>query len=242
MTPLQRMPTAASQNTTQAPGTLLQRIPQAAALPFIPPPLQKTLKVNPTPAIGFNTAPQTPSKPMVEGFVAPPLEKVAKAPLRAPNAVSPATQLRPSWAEPDTRTNAAPALGIQSVRVESPDSLYVISCNVNAIGVGGVDDSTHRHILNGIYHYPEVMKLDGKDLTDKLVNLVLKSLPKVLPTFVNTGIALGTIETIVEYSSNGPTWEKVATIKIVSTAINKHVYRTFTISRFKPNSLMTMCL
>lgn len=222
--------------TTPAPAlTTMQRIPTNVALPLTPPALQKTSKAGlpkpvPSPVVVVIKPP--------EGFVAPALEKVTKAPHKAPDA----SVLRASW--PDVNPNATKVVTPQAVgmKVEDPNGLYIITCDVKAMGVNSDDATKGRRIIHGIYSYARMMTLDGKDTTDRLINLALKMIPLTVPPFVKTGLAMGTIGLKVNYPVTNSDIDLVATIEINSSIDETIRYRTINVRRFTPNMITSLDL
>lgn len=262
-TPLTPIAKSVSSSTSSA--TPLTNTSSLASLPTLAPVtpvksvssnlpvLEKTTKGVPK----ANTAPTSVSEAPVVGINPPALEKVTKAPKTAPKGSSSLPpNLRPSWpTEPEKKAEVkTPTLEVSpktkpaaqqsqpGVRVENPNGLYIVTCDVHTMGCDSVTTGiTGRKILHGIYSYPEVMAMAGETVTGKLIGMVKKNMLNSFPPFMVAGITLGTIIVEVTHPTYDVTGDIVADIEMKSSD-GKHRYRTIRIKRFRRNTFTSLVM
>lgn len=119
-----------------------------------------------------------------------------------------------------------------TTRFESPNGMYIITCDIHTMGCDSVTGGNGRKLIHGLFSYGEVMKMQGDNITDKLVNMVKKRMLDSFPPFLVAGISLGTAIVEVKYPVYDVTGDLVATIEVKSSD-GKHQYRTLHIRRFR---------
>lgn len=261
-------PLGAQVSTNATPvkeSTQLQRIPPVGnPLPTLLSlgPLPENF--NPATPPKLNTAPPTLQTTLVGNSGPPPLTKVTKGPSVTSKPISKASsphvhpaELRPSWppvagydkapheisqtvATPIVKptTVLAPVLERVVNATEDYTSLYLITCSMGKPVEGEIKGMDEINMVHGIYTYAEAMQLRGKDLAEKLCTLVTSNLSDWAPPFIKLGIGVGTIEVNVMYPIAGGDKNLVAKVVVQNSEHKEWVYRTYFISKVRPNTVM----
>lgn len=232
---------------TQTSGSgMLPRIPQVAPLPKVvaPPALEKTVKGVPK----ATTALPSPSQAAPVGINAPVLEKTTKGvkttPMTTGSSIAP--NLRPTWPVVVTKPEAKPPqlevsakakpVSQPGTRVENPNGSYIITCDVHTMGCDSVTTGVNgRKLIHGVFSYPEVMKMEGENVTEKLIAFAKKNMLQSFPPFLIAGITLGSTIVEIKYPIHDVSGDVVATIELYSAEKPDRKYRTIHIKRFRHN-------